>query len=92
MDILKKDLQKLESLDLANNKLDSVHKGDFDSLKSLKNLSLPDNQISFIEAGSFNVLTNLIFLNLQSNKLSRSSINTSVFLQTPKPENTSVEQ
>ncbi|XP_058629142.1 toll-like receptor 13 [Onychostoma macrolepis] len=79
----KRDLQKLESLDLSNNKLDSVHRGDFDSLKSLKNLSLPDNQISFIEAGSFNGLTNLIFLNLQSNKLSRSSINTNVFSRLP---------
>lgn len=79
----KKDLQKLTILDLANNKLDSVHRGDFESLKSLKNLSLPDNQISFIEAGSFDGLTNLIFLNLQSNKLSRGSIKDSVFSRLP---------
>lgn len=79
----KKYLHKLESLDLANNKLDSVHSGDFESLKSLRNLSLPDNQISFIEPGSFNGLTNLIFLNLQSNKLSQSSIKHSVFSRLP---------
>ncbi|KAK9960337.1 hypothetical protein ABG768_008198 [Culter alburnus] len=79
----KKDLQKPTILDLANNKLDSVHRGDFESLKSLKNVSLPDNQISFIEAGSFDGLTNLIFLNLQSNKLSRGSIKDSVFSRLP---------
>ncbi|XP_067266628.1 toll-like receptor 13 [Chanodichthys erythropterus] len=79
----KKDLQKLTILDLANNKLDTVRRGDFESLKSLKNLSLPDNQISFIEAGSFDGLTNLIFLNLQSNKLSRGSIKDSVFSRLP---------
>ncbi|KAK9960356.1 hypothetical protein ABG768_008217 [Culter alburnus] len=79
----KKDLQKPTILDLANNKLDSVHRGGFESLKSLKNLSLPDNQISFIEAGSFDGLTNLIFLNLQSNKLSRGSIKDSVFSRLP---------
>ncbi|XP_056120664.1 toll-like receptor 13 [Rhinichthys klamathensis goyatoka] len=79
----KKDLHKLESLDLANNKLDSVHSGDFESLKSLRNLSLSDNQILFIEPGSFNGLTNLIFLNLQSNKLSQSSIKDSVFSRLP---------
>uniref|UniRef100_A0A673KVS7 Uncharacterized protein n=1 Tax=Sinocyclocheilus rhinocerous TaxID=307959 RepID=A0A673KVS7_9TELE len=71
------------NLDLANNKLDSVRRGDFDSLNSLKNLSLPDNQISCIEAGSFNRLTNLIFLNLQSNKLSQCSIKASVFSRLP---------
>lgn len=75
----KNDLQKLEILDLSNNKLDSVRSGDLDSLKSLKNLSLPDNQILFIEEGSFSGLKNLIFLNLQSNKLSRVSIKASVF-------------
>ncbi|XP_059361551.1 toll-like receptor 13 [Carassius carassius] len=79
----KKGLKKLEILDLAYNKLDSVRRGHFDSLNSLKNLSLPDNLISFIEAGSFNGLTNLIFLNLQSNKLSQSSIKASVFSRLP---------
>lgn len=79
----KKDLHKLESLDLSNNKLDSVRRGDFESLKSLKNLSLPDNKISFIEPGAFNGLTNLTLLNLQSNKLSRSSIKDSVFSSLP---------
>jgi len=79
----KKDLHKLESLDMANNKLDSVHSGDFESLKSLRNLSLSDNQILFIEPGSFNGLTNLIFLNLQSNKLSQSSLKDSVFSSLP---------
>ncbi|XP_067306009.1 toll-like receptor 13 [Pseudorasbora parva] len=80
---LKKNLQKLESLDLANNKLDSVRRGDFESLKSLRNLSLPDNQISVIEVGSFDGLKELIFLNLQSNKLSRGSIKDSVFSGLP---------
>ncbi|CAM4558214.1 unnamed protein product [Leuciscus chuanchicus] len=79
----KKDLPKLESLDLSNNKLDSLCRGDFESLKSLKNLSLPDNKISSIEAGAFNGLTNLTFLNLQSNKLSQSSIKESVFSSLP---------
>lgn len=79
----KKDLHKLESLEMANNKLDSLRRGDFESLKSLKNLSLPDNKILFIEAGSFNGLTNLTLLNLQSNKLSRSSIKDSVFSRLP---------
>ncbi|XP_051536104.1 toll-like receptor 13 isoform X2 [Myxocyprinus asiaticus] len=80
---LKKGLQKLKSLDLAHNNLDSLHKGDFESLRSLKNLSLQDNQLSFIEPGAFNGLNNLIFLNLQSNKISQNSIKDLVFSGLP---------
>ncbi|KAI4882052.1 hypothetical protein NFI96_007680 [Prochilodus magdalenae] len=72
-------LLKLEVLDLAKNKLNSIHKGDFKCLQNLTYLYLQDNQIEKIETGGFEGLSNLIVLDLQSNKITQSSIKASVF-------------
>ncbi|XP_017565514.1 toll-like receptor 13 [Pygocentrus nattereri] len=72
-------LQKLEFLDLTQNKLNYIHKEDFGDLKSLKHLLLNDNQITTIDKGAFEGLQKLTVLNLQSNKITQSSLKASVF-------------
>uniref|UniRef100_A0A3B4BW38 TIR domain-containing protein n=1 Tax=Pygocentrus nattereri TaxID=42514 RepID=A0A3B4BW38_PYGNA len=72
-------LQKLEFLDLTQNKLNYIHKEDFLDLKSLKHLLLNDNQITTIDKGASEGLQKLTVLNLQSNKITQSSLKASVF-------------
>ncbi|KAG9262415.1 toll-like receptor 13 [Astyanax mexicanus] len=76
-------VQKLELLDLSQNKLNSINKGDFRCLGYLRYLYLQDNQITYIEPGAFEGLTNLTVLSLQSNKITQSSIRLSVFSGLP---------
>ncbi|CAB1327938.1 unnamed protein product [Coregonus sp. 'balchen'] len=77
-------LHKLETLNLAGNKLSSIRKEEFKGLASLKTLLLFDNQIASMEDGAFEGLVNLIELKLDSNKIPQIDIRKTVLSGLPR--------
>ncbi|XP_071946881.1 adhesion G protein-coupled receptor A3-like [Antedon mediterranea] len=65
-------------LDLSNNDITILRKGDFNGLRQLKKLDLSNNRISTIEPDAFSQLENLKRLDLSNNQL-RTIINSSLF-------------
>lgn len=62
-------LMRLEVLNLGENKIGEVLKGQLDALKELKTLIISDNHLKVIEDGAFQALKNLKVLNLANNRL-----------------------
>ncbi|KAI6184601.1 Leucine Rich Repeat family protein [Aphelenchoides bicaudatus] len=61
--------QKLEYLNLANNKIETVGSGAFESLPKLSILDLQNNRITQINPQTFNSLPNLKYLDLSRNQI-----------------------
>jgi hypothetical protein len=61
--------EHVESLNLADNRLQSLSPHAFKSMQTLKVLQLQDNFLESIDAGSFKGLSKLIVLNLHNNRL-----------------------
>ncbi|XP_045081457.1 toll-like receptor 13 [Coregonus clupeaformis] len=71
-------LHKLETLNLAGNKLSSIRQEEFKGVASLKTLLLFDNQIASMEDGAFEGLVNLTELKMGSNKIPQIDIRKTV--------------
>ena len=69
----------LETLDLSNNKLNSIGLNTFKNLKNLKYLYLNSNQIHDINLFSFELNVNLIELNLRQNLINDNVIQFTIF-------------
>ena len=57
-------LDKLEDIDMSENKLPKIENNIFDFLPKLKNLNIRQNKIKSIDDGAFDALVDLIFIDL----------------------------
>ncbi len=67
--ITRKDLAKVEDLDLRAKDIKSLHLTDFDGLTNLKNLKLDSNELRRISTSTFALAPNLKYLTLSDNEL-----------------------
>ncbi|XP_076673505.1 uncharacterized protein LOC143371793 [Andrena cerasifolii] len=67
--ILLSNLQSLERISIAGNRLELIEHGTFQRLENLSRIDLSENRIEVIENGAFAGLTNLYELNLRGNRL-----------------------
>lgn len=68
--VLFRNLESLERLSIAGNRLERIESGTFNRLVNLSKIDLSENRIEHIENEAFVGLTNLYELNLRGNRLS----------------------